>query len=89
MMRLACVPLPAPGGPSRTTGPTSREVSCVISWPKPPEQSSAQPHTNLKIDRCAAVVLQITKSPDYQITKSAYDQFLRPRMRPLRGVKPS
>src|ERR1022692_990171 len=44
MMRLACVPLPAPGGPSRTTGPTSREVSCAISWPKPPESSVQQPH---------------------------------------------
>src|SRR6202035_4484084 len=34
MMRLAWVPLPAPGGPSRTTGPTSREVSCAIELAK-------------------------------------------------------
>src|ERR1700676_1877346 len=34
MMRLACVPLPAPGGPSNTTGPTSREVSCAIELAK-------------------------------------------------------
>src|SRR5208283_2975544 len=34
MMRLACVPFPAPGGPSNTTGPTSREVSCAIELAK-------------------------------------------------------
>src|SRR5580693_10289448 len=34
MMRLACVPFPAPGGPSNTTGPTSREVSCAIGLAK-------------------------------------------------------
>src|ERR1700758_3598700 len=34
MMRLACVPFPAPGGPSSTTGPTSREVSCTIGLTK-------------------------------------------------------
>src|SRR5882672_350062 len=44
MMRLAWVPLPAPGGPSNTTGPTSREVSCAIKLAKSPEQGSATPH---------------------------------------------
>ena len=34
MMRLDWVPLPAPGGPSNTTGPTSREVSCAIELAK-------------------------------------------------------
>src|SRR6516165_4791016 len=37
MIRLACVPFPAPGGPSSTTGPTAHEVSCAIGWPKPPD----------------------------------------------------
>src|SRR5579871_1552926 len=39
MMRLAWVPLPAPGGPSSTMGPTFREVSCAIGWQKPPDLS--------------------------------------------------
>src|SRR5215469_12896261 len=37
MIRLACVPFPAPGGPSSTTGPTAHEVFCAIGWPKPPD----------------------------------------------------
>src|SRR5437660_8388693 len=40
MMRLACVPFPAPGGPSSTTGPTSREVSCAIGLDKAPRDHS-------------------------------------------------
>src|ERR1700722_11177558 len=43
MMRLACVPFPAPGGPSSTTGPTSREVSCAIGLSKAPRPQSP-PH---------------------------------------------
>src|SRR4051812_839622 len=34
MMHLDWVPLPAPGGPSSTTGPTLREVSCAIGLAK-------------------------------------------------------
>src|ERR1700753_2404060 len=44
MIRLDWVPLPAPGGPSNTTGPNSCEVSCPIglakaSRPQPPRRS--------------------------------------------------
>src|ERR1035438_369355 len=56
-MRLACVPFPAPGGPSSTTGPTSREVSCAIDLakasrpqsPRLPGRGAATPPTIHKI----------------------------------------
>src|ERR1700683_749458 len=44
MMRLAWVPLPAPGGPSSTTGPTSREVSCAIGLAKTSRSQSPRLH---------------------------------------------
>src|SRR5271167_229557 len=52
MMRLACVPFPAPGGPSSTTGPTSREVSCAIGLAQASRaQSPRRPRTTAEVQQ--------------------------------------
>src|ERR1700728_2725163 len=51
-MRLACVPFPAPGGPSSTTGPTAREVSCAIGLAKASRpQSPRRPRNTTEVQQ--------------------------------------
>src|SRR5260221_14516435 len=52
MMRLDWVPLPAPGGPSSTTGPTLREVSCAIGLAKASRpQTPRRPSTTAEVQQ--------------------------------------
>src|ERR1700677_1063563 len=62
-MRLACVPLPAPGGPSNTTGPMFCEVSIRTDFSTLPASRRTRPAPYPPADRAVPATSNFSLCP--------------------------